>query len=87
MQDGVGVGRIFRDDVKASAGGELAEDCLSEGDLGVVGVGLGGEEGDGEGFEVGGKMGCRADGVIAAAGEGGEAGNEQKKCTATHDLW
>ena len=51
------------------AGVELADDGLGEGDFGVVGLGAGGEDGDGEGADVGGDVRGGADLVVAAAGE------------------
>ena len=87
VEDRVGIGLVGGDETKVGAGGELAEHGLSECDFGVVGVGLGGEERDGEGLEAGGEVGRRADGVIAAAGEGCEAEGKEQKCTAGHGLW
>ena len=66
------------------AGVELADSGLGEGHLGVVGLGVGGEDGDGEGADVGGDVGGRASLVVAASGEGG--GEEQGEETDAHRL-
>ena len=78
---------IGGDNAEAGAGGELAQHRLREHDLGVVRIGLSSEERDGEGLQAGRKMGCRAHGVIAAAGESRKAEHEEQKSTAAHNPW
>ena len=61
---------------------ELADGGLGEGHFGVVGLGVGGEDGDGEGADVGGDVGGRASLMVAASGEGGD--EEQREETKAH---
>src|SRR5580704_14670266 len=60
---GVGVGV---EDAVFGAGVELADGGLGEGHFGAVGLGVGGEDGDGEGADVGGDVGCGASLMVAA---------------------
>ena len=68
VEGGVGVGVSALEDAVFGAGVELANDGLGEGHLGVVGLDVGGEDGDGEGADVCGDVGGGAGGVVAAAG-------------------
>ena len=52
--------------------------------FGVEGLGVGGEDGDGEGADVGGDVSGRASLMVAASGEGD--GEEQREGTKTHRL-
>ena len=69
-EGGVGAGGVGVEDAVVGAGVELADDGLGEGHFGVVGLGFGGEDGDGEGADVRGDVGGRAGLVVAASGEG-----------------
>ena len=73
------------DDAVLGAGVELADGGLGEGHLGVVGLGVGGEDGDGEGADVGGDVGGGAGLMVAASGEGG--GEEQGEGAEAHRLF
>ena len=59
------------------AGVELADDRLGEGHFGVKGLGVGGEDGDGEGADVAGDVGGGASLMVAASGEGEEKKEER----------
>ena len=82
VEGGVGVGGVGGDDAVLGAGVELADDGLGEGGFGVEGLGLGGEDGDGEGAGVGGKVRGGAYGVVATAGCGRLRGRGVGGCGA-----
>ena len=81
-EGGVGVGGVGVEDAVLGAGVELADGGLREGHFGVEGLGAGGEDGDGEGADVGGNVGGGAGLMVAAAGEG----REKKESEEAHRL-